>query len=818
MGGFWRLAAMSAVIGAGLVVVWQAHQGLNSASATSAEADAPQADTDAATASAQPIDESTADAELLSLGPALTPSRKTPEPVATASVPPEEAADELAGPALAPPPSTSPRYRPGLNFKQEVPAADPFDSQSTAVAEPEPEPAVDNDPFASTTPEPLPPAPLAPNQEAAQTAGAEMPADALDGGVILTGGKKSEPQANEPSTAPNDDPFSGAAPPEFGSEESLRDTRPVREPAPAEPPTIDLGPAADDPFANPGRPDPRAVAQPARSLDVGVPNAQPQRRKFPPLPLDLDDPANAAAKSTPSIDVINDENPPPRSSARQPAPLSFDGPGSQPAPSPAKGAAPPARLPDPKDPLVGDGLITAGAPRGVQEPRLTIEKIAPAKAALGQELVYAVLVKNIGGSPASQVTVEDRIPKGARLIGTYPRAELVDKRLIWKLGTLQPNDERKISIKVVPEEEGPLGSVAKVNFVSEVAAEIVITAPQLKLRVSSPSTATMGEKVQLMFTITNAGDGNATNVVLRSVLPEGLRHPSGSDLEYVVGDLPAKQSREVPLELTAVKPGRITHRATVQGDGNANAEAEITIDVQGEQLVLTRRGQPRLFVGRAAVFLNQVVNEGEKPVSRVKVSEVVPAGFEFVEASDGGRFDPDTRTISWNVGPIAPGTEQSVSAKLMPKSVGEYEGVVTASGPTGSVAQVKASVAVEGFPSLTIEPMGDERVLAVGERLTSQIQLRNNGSAAANRVGLTIEVPAELKIVSAKGPATHQVLGSRIVFDPIGELSPRDRATYEIVVEALSAGDARLELQIFAEHLRRPVRHEEALQVVDAAQ
>jgi hypothetical protein len=34
------------------------------------------------------------------------------------------------------------------------------------------------------------------------------------------------------------------------------------------------------------------------------------------------------------------------------------------------------------------------------------------------------------------------------------------------------------------------------------------------------------------------------------------------------------------------------------------------------------------------------------------------------------------------------------------------------------------------------------------------------------------------------------------------------------VFEAQSAGDSRLEMQISADHLRRPVRHEEAVQIV----
>src|SRR5439155_15185335 len=101
-------------------------------------------------------------------------------------------------------------------------------------------------------------------------------------------------------------------------------------------------------------------------------------------------------------------------------------------------------------------------------------------------LVYSIVIKNVGVSEARDIVVEDRIPKGTKLTGTVPRAELTGKKLIWKIGNLPPNDQRKISIRVVPLEAGEIGSVATVNFVAEAAAETVVTAPRLEFELSAP--------------------------------------------------------------------------------------------------------------------------------------------------------------------------------------------------------------------------------------------------------------------------------------------------------------------------------------------
>ena len=812
MGGLWKLAAMSAVIGAGLVVAWQAQQGVKLTSSQPGTTDVKEPDPSAFPA-APPlfVDQSTIDStgDLLALDTASTPSpRKRIESVA-ASVPAEPSSDDpFAGPSLPLPelqtPPAGERYQRGLDFKQsrDETTTDAADINSFAESD---------DPFSRT----------AADTSAQSAARRPRPGEEVPIRTADSSATENESQLDvmpAAAQAPDDaaaDPFADSAPPDFPSmpdDEAPKRARPpvpVAEPAPAE----EFDPFADAPTARP------EAATSDSTIDLGTP-AEPLPKR---LPIDLDAPAESIAspdREPSQLDSRSNESRPSQPARFTAEPAATEDASAVPAPSRFRtddsNPAPPPTSTD--DPLLGDGQVSPTSPRGVQEPRLTIQKVAPQKAVLGQPLIYTVIVKNIGGSPATQVVVEDRIPKGARLVGTSPRAELTDKRLVWKLDTLAPNDERKIAIKVIPEEEGPLGSVAKVNFVSEVAAEIVITAPELKLRVSAPASANMGEKVEMIFTIMNTGEGDAANVVLRSVLPEGLQHPAGKDLEYTVGKLPAQQSRDVSLELTATKPGRVTHRATVTADGNAGADAATPLEIHGEELVLTRQGPSKVYVGRAAQFANKIANEGERAVHRVNVSEVIPTGFEFVEASDGGRFDPATRTITWAVGPVAPRAEQTITATLLPKAVGQFAGTITSTGPTGSVATVKQTIAVEGFPSLAIESTGDERLVAVGEQLTSQIQLRNRGSAAAENVGLTIVIPAELRVVSAKGPSEYQLVGQKLVFDPVRELGPRDSAPFDVVVEALSAGDARLELQITADHLKRPIKHEEAVQVVGDGQ
>lgn len=828
MSGLWKLAAMSVVMGAGLVVVWQAQQGLKSSTPTAGVLNRSETET----LGAVEPDVNLGFADPAALGLPTTTEQPPAQEVVTvaASVPPEQPSETTLT-AENPKPTEAARYRRGLNFRENAPVV--TDSDLPGIP-PQRLPNESATKSASVSEEPFDYGPTLLN--AAPDAANDFP-------IVPVAAEEPAPEVDQ--FAPEADPFSNAAPP--AEEPAATEKEPaaprlpsfnINEPEPSPAPTPNLGAPALDPLPVEEAPSPlprnsrsgQLLQEEQPAADDPFGKTEPFAAEPPPsrLPTDLD--ADPGKKSPPDQPEA----------APGPAGESFDPFAPAKVPTPPATAVPVETLPsldatpaltepeaEPRTAaparrgrtpasniMIGDGTVPPETPRGVQEPRLTIEKTAPAKAVLGQQLVYSILVRNVGTSPATQVTIEDRIPRGTRLVGTAPRAEMLDKKLVWKLGTLQPNDERKIAIKVIPEEEGTLGSVAKVTFVTEVAADIVVTSPRLQLRVNGPSELRMQETAEFVFTLSNPGEGDAKNVILRSIIPEGLSHPAGSDLEYKIERLAPGESRDVRLELTGAKVGRVTHQSIATADGNITTEAKTNVEVVGEQLVLTRSSPPRVYIGRQAVFTNKVGNEGQRPVQRVRITETVPMGLDFVEASDGGIFDSATRTVTWNVGPLAIGGEHRVSATLNPRSVGKFEGVISATGPTGSVATVKPQVSIEGFPSLALEPLGEQRLVAVGERITSKVQIKNNGSAVADHVKLAVNLPPELKLVSVKAPAAYQVTGQRLQFEPVDSLPPRTGATFELVLEAVATGDVRLELQIAADHLRLPVRHEEAVQVI----
>lgn len=451
---------------------------------------------------------------------------------------------------------------------------------------------------------------------------------------------------------------------------------------------------------------------------------------------------------------------------------------------------------------------------GPQQPKLKIEKIAPPKAALNQPMIYQIVVRNVGQSAAHQVVVEDQVPQGTQLTGTIPRGEMAKNRLIWRFDKIPPGEEKKIAVRVIPTKEGQIGSVAKVSFVAEVAARTVVAAPKLKLELTGPANAVLGDALTYHFELANEGSGDAGNVYLRNVLPEGLTHPNGDDLEYEVGLLKAGEKKGIDLTVNAAKEGEFSNKAILTANGGLKSEATAKVKILGDRLTITRTGPKRRYVGRKAEYANTITNQSDTKVAPVRVVEVVPAGMEFVKANAGGQYDPKKRTVTWSLEELGPQKNQQLTLELLAKKEGPQFSEVTAFDPNGSRAVVKSQTTVDGYTALRLDVAEYQEPIDVGEQVGFRVVATNRGTRASTNVVVHLTLPEEMEFVSAKGPVDFQRKGRTLTFNPIKSLDAQAELEFDLVLKSRDAGDARLRLEIGSDQTETPLLREEGIRIL----
>jgi uncharacterized repeat protein (TIGR01451 family) len=680
-----------------------------------------------------------------------------------------------------------------------------------------------------------------------------------------------QPPVSESSTSrfttPGRFPGTGTEPIRLASAESAAvEARLPAEPADAALPEDDGNdllppPANDGAEAAPAPPAPEsfAAAEPASQSPVQQPTVQESQDSVGDLlPQAPAPPPDAAAPvSTPALPsrfTSSDIAAPPASF--RPAAIAPVPPAPAPAlpPSPVVGAAAttnpfasaPPMGPTPSLrtapgaaggslPQAGVAAETTGQGRpgamqleGLQTPQLAVEKRGPREIQVGKPVRYEILVRNVGTATAQDVTLRDAVPYGTTLITTTPPASPASAgptagltagqgggaaELVWPLGPLAPGGEARVSMEVMPQIEGEIGSVASVTFRTEASARSRATKPDLRLEASETKAVRIGGEVKLSLKVSNPGTGVATGVVLEGELPEGVSHSAGRELEFDVGQLRPGESRTIDLVMGSTGPGVHMARFAARADGRLEVEQPVRIEITAPTLELSTEMPSRRYLQRPATCVLSMVNAGTAPARSVELAAQLPPGMKFVRANHAGWYEERSHRVLWSLEELPPGEVGAVEMVLMPVDLGPQKIVAAARSSDGPSDQTSHTVEVEGLAALFFEVTDSEDPIEVGGMTEYIVRIGNQGTKAASGVRLTATLLGDLEPVDAKGPAAHRIENLAVVFEPLAKLAPSEEAVFRVRVRGRREGDQRMQVQLVSDDHPAPITKEEITRV-----
>ncbi|MFN9985968.1 MAG: hypothetical protein ACK52S_10490, partial [Pirellula sp.] len=296
----------------------------------------------------------------------------------------------------------------------------------------------------------------------------------------------------------------------------------------------------------------------------------------------------------------------------------------------------------------GGWSLSSGAPGarqfdGSQNPSLEIHKKAPAEVQVGVPATFHAIVRNVGNSTAFDVQVIDAIPKGAKLVRTSPEAERTGSDgLQWNLGELAAGQEASISMELVPETEGELGSVASVKFAAQASVRTMSTQPRLSVKQTAPSELLGGGSITVLIDVANVGTGTAKGVKLEEDVPGLFRHATGATkLGMPVGDLAPGESLRFEIELTALEAGKASNMIRATSENAATSESSLPIEVKAPKLQLQLVGPRIRYLERPAPYEAVIENVGTAVCRDLYIVTRLPRGMNFISANNEGTYIPD---------------------------------------------------------------------------------------------------------------------------------------------------------------------------------
>lgn len=236
---------------------------------------------------------------------------------------------------------------------------------------------------------------------------------------------------------------------------------------------------------------------------------------------------------------------------------------------------------------------------------------------------------------------------------------------------------------------------------------------------------------------------------------------------------------------------------------------------EAPNIALQKFGPQSRFLTRPAEYTISVSNIGSAPATQVVVRDTLPSGMSYATSTPPGTYDPQTRTVSWNLGTLDVGAGTSLGVTLRGDMKGQQCNVATVSMARGPqrIARARACTLVAGLPELKLSIDDVVDPLDVGSTTTYSIDVLNQGTETAGNVSVVAFIPSGLAYVSSSGPTAGVLAGNTVTFAPLPSLLPSQRARYTVAARGVTPQDARFLVQLRADHLTDPLSVEESTRV-----
>ncbi len=336
-----------------------------------------------------------------------------------------------------------------------------------------------------------------------------------------------------------------------------------------------------------------------------------------------------------------------------------------------------------------------------------------------------------------------------------------------------------------------------------------IPPPTLRLTKVAPVETTVCSPFEVVLSVANEGRAPLTGVRVTDELPPGLKAVSGNAVvTWDAGTLAPGVTREHRFQVqpTAAGPHVNVARAVSAEGGRAEASASTT--VRAPVLAVDCVAPERALLGRPIEVCLTVRNTGDTNEPKAVLRLPVPEGATVVGANEGGVASPSE--IVWELGGIEGAATKTVCAVFKGGDAGRFDFLATATGTCVGPVEAKCATQVAGIPAILLEVVDLEDPVTVGEQVTYEIRVTNQGSAPGTNIRLVCTLPENQEFVSGSGETTVSAQGRTVEIAAVPTLAPKAQVAWRVVVKALAAGDTRFDTQLTSDQFTRPIEEIEA--------
>ena len=445
---------------------------------------------------------------------------------------------------------------------------------------------------------------------------------------------------------------------------------------------------------------------------------------------------------------------------------------------------------------VTNSLVVGNKTAGVN---VTVPEINPDKTAnisnpnFGDNVTYTVTVTNDGIGDAKQVVVRDVLGEGLKFVsatGNYTFDEAT-RTVAWIVDLAK--GESKV-FSVIATVSG-YGNVTNSLVVGNKTVGVNVTVPEINPdKTVDNGIPNFGDNVTYTVTVTNDGIGDANNVVIIDVLDKGLKFLNATGnftydektgtITWTV-DLAKGETKTFNVNVTVLGYGVLSNTVVV---GNKTAVRNITVP---EIITVKEVNSSDIHIEDEITYTITVSNPGKINATNVVIRDILPEGLKFINASNGGVYDPVTGIITWILNITANSTVDLTADVCVNKS-GNITNTVNVGNKTSNCTIESGDIV-----DLEIHIVADKSEIYVGDNVVYTVTVINNGPSDAINTIANILIPNALSILSYN--ATKGTFDITSGNWSIGNLTNAEKVVLTFVAKALNEGNSTVYVNVTSE-------------------
>lgn len=422
---------------------------------------------------------------------------------------------------------------------------------------------------------------------------------------------------------------------------------------------------------------------------------------------------------------------------------------------------------------------------------------------LDEEVEWTISLTNYGPHTDNNCYVDGI--KLEDIVGFTPSKGTFDAATgIWKVGKLAKNEVVTLKVKTKTTSLGTVtltvnavNSTEDTNISNNVATktihiqELPKVVPTKDVNVTNPN---YGDKVKYTIVVSNVGKITA-DVTLTDTLDKGLIFTGASgNYEYDsttrtvtwnIDGLAVGQNLTFYVYATVDAYGVLNNTVTV---GDNTVIRNVTVP---EIITVKEVNSSDIHIGDEITYTITVSNSGKINATNVVIRDILPEGLKFINASNGGVYDPVTGIITWILNITANSTVDLTADVCVNKS-GNITNTVNVGNKTSNCTIESGDIV-----DLEIHIVADKSEIYVGDNVVYTVTVINNGPSDAINTIANILIPNALSILSYN--ATKGTFDITSGNWSIGNLTNGEKVVLTFVAKALNEGNSPVYVNVTSE-------------------